>query len=102
MKAKLEKVRNKKTIIKVVILAFVVIMVGYCAYALISNAASISVLQSQDAELKAKYAQQINDNDKIKDILESDNKDEYIEQKAREKGYVREGEEVFYDISSSK
>ena len=26
-------------------------------------------------------------------------KDEYIEQKAREKGYVKDGEIVFYDIS---
>ena len=29
-------------------------------------------------------------------------KDEYIEQKAREKGYAKEGEIVFYNISGSK
>ena len=46
--------------------------------------------------------QKIKENDEIKAIVNSDNKDDYIEQKAREKGYAKEGETVYYDISSSK
>lgn len=102
MKAKAEKTNSKKLILRVAIITAIVILVGYCSYALISNAASISVLKSQDKELKSKYSQQIKDNEKIKDVLDSENKDEYIEQKAREKGYVKDGEVVYYDISDSK
>ena len=40
--------------------------------------------------------------EKINDAIDdSDNKDEYIEQKAREKGYVKSDEIVFYDVSGS-
>ena len=33
--------------------------------------------------------------------MDSDDRDAYIEQKAREKGYVKSDEIVFYDISGS-
>ena len=52
--------------------------------------------------VNAQYEKQIDDNEKVRAILNSKNKDEYIEQKAREKGYAKEGEIVFYNISSSK
>ena len=80
------------------IIALAVVMVG-CSIALISNHADISRLQAQAAEYDAQYEQQLDENEKIKAILDSDSKDEYIEQKAREKGYVKDGEVVFYDIS---
>lgn len=35
-------------------------------------------------------------------MLDNEDKDEYIEKKAREKGYVKSDEIVFYDISSGK
>ena len=102
VKAKQEKVKSKKTIVKIIIICLAVVLVGYCSFALISNFASIGVLKSQKDELNDKYTQQVTENEKIKDILDSDDKDEYIEQKAREKGYVKDGEVVYYDISSSK
>jgi len=35
-------------------------------------------------------------------VVGADNKDDYIEQKAREKGYVKGDEIVFYDISGTE
>ena len=69
---------------------------------LIKNTSDISRLKTQAAEYDTQYAQQTEDNENLKSILNSDDKDEYIEQKAREKGYVKDGEVVFYDISESK
>ena len=42
------------------------------------------------------------ENAKLEQILDSDDRDEYIEQKAREKGYVKSDEIVFYDVAGSK
>ena len=102
MKVKAEKAANKKTIIKIVLCILAIALVGYCAYCIASNAADISRLKAESQELNTKYEQQLDENKKVKSILNSDNKDEYIEQKAREKGYVKDGEVVYYDISSSK
>ena len=60
------------------------------------------VRQKQSMGYRFMYRWKVNENDKIRAILSSDNKDEYIEQKAREKGYAKEGEIVFYDISSNR
>lgn len=102
MSEKSNKIKSKKNIIIGFVIAVAVAIVGYCSVCLISNAADISRLKAEAAELNTKYEQQIDENEKVKSVLESDNKDEYIEQKAREKGYVKDGEVVFYDISSSK
>ncbi|WP_297128038.1 septum formation initiator family protein [uncultured Eubacterium sp.] len=102
MKTKSNKVKNKKNVIIGFVIAVIVALVGYCSFCLISNAADISRLKIESQELNAKYEQQLDENKKVKSILNSDNKDEYIEQKAREKGYVKDGEVVYYDISSSK
>ena len=42
------------------------------------------------------------ENDRLNEVLESEDKNDYIEQKAREKGYVKSGETVFYDISAGE
>lgn len=99
MKVKAEKAANKKTIIKIVLCILVVALVGYCVYCIASNAADISRLKSQKEELDTKYEQQIEDNDQLKSILDSDDKKDYLEQKAREKNYVKENELDFYDVN---
>ncbi len=101
MKSKSLKL-NKKAVIRLAVMALVALLAVYCAFTLLSNYSDISRLKAQAADVNAQYEQQVNENDKVKAILSSDNKDEYIEQKAREKGYAKEGEIVFYDISSSK
>ena len=93
---------DKKSIIRIVITVLFLGLLVYCSFSLINNYADISRLKAQAADLDTQYEQQINENEKVKAILDSDNKDEYIEQKAREKGYAKDGEMVFYDISSSK
>ena len=90
--------QSKKSI-KILAGILIAVLVLYCGFSLVKNYADISRLNAQAAEYNAQYEQQVKDNEKIKAILDSDNKDEYIEQKAREKGYVKEGDVVFYDIS---
>lgn len=102
MKSQKKKISNLKPFGKIALVILAVIIVGYCVFYMISNFASVGVLKSQKQDLDTKYSQQVKENEKIKDILESDNKDDYIEEKAREKGYVKDGEVVYYDISSSK
>ena len=89
---------NKKNAARLSVMALVVVLAVYCAFTLLSNYSDISRLKAQAAELSTQYDNQLKDNEKIKAILNSDNKDEYIEQKAREEGYVKDGEIVFYDI----
>ena len=99
MNKKVSKFIRSKSFVKLVIAIFFIGLVSYCSYTLISNYSDISRLKAQAVELDAQYEAQIKENEKIKAILNSDNKNDYIEQKAREKGYVKDGETVFYDIS---
>ncbi len=84
---------------KILTVGIIVVVMAFTAISLIRNQADISRLKAQAAEYDAQYAQQVEENEKIKAILDSDNQDDYIEQKAREKGYVKDNEVVFYDIS---
>lgn len=93
-------IHNKK--IKLFVIVGVLLGVFfYCCSVVIGQLADISRLNSQ----KAAYAQELEDqkreNEELDAILESDDKDDYMEQKAREKGYVKSDEIVFYDISGS-
>lgn len=93
-------IHNKKA--KIILVAGIILGVFfYCCSIIIGQIADISRLSSQ----KAAYAQELEDqkkeNEELDAILESEDKDEYMEQKAREKGYVKSDEIVFYDISGS-
>lgn len=102
MKAEAKKQTKKLSWKMWVLIGALAIVIAYSAYAVMDNIADINRLKAQSVEYQTQYEQQVDDNEKIKAILNSDSKDEYIEQKAREKGYVKSGETVFYDISSSK
>lgn len=91
---------SKKTILKCTVGILITVIVFYCSVSLIKNTADISRLNSQYEAAQVQYEQQIKENNKAKAILNSDDKNAYIEQKAREKGYVKDGEVVFYDVSS--
>ena len=101
MKAKIKNL-DKKMAIRYAVIALFVALAVYCSVTLINNYADIAKLNSISAKASAEYEEQLKENEKVKAILDSKNKDEYIEQKAREKGYAKDGETVFYDISSSK
>ena len=97
--AKVKEFIAAKSWSKILLVIVLAVVILFGSVVLIRNHADISRLQAQAAEYDAQYQQQLDENEKIKAILDSDNQDEYIEQKAREKGYVKDGEVVFYDIS---
>ena len=99
-----EKIQNadKKTLTKYLFVALFIVVCIYSSVVLINNYTDIAKLNSISAKAGEQYEQQIKENERVKAVLDSKNKDEYIELKAREKGYAKDGEIVFYDISSSK
>ncbi len=101
MKAKVKQL-DRKTIAKYLSISLFILVALYCSVVLVGNYSDISKLKAQAADANVRYEQQIDENEKIKAVLNSKNKDRYIEKKAREKGYAKDGETVFYDISSSK
>lgn len=92
--------RNKKLRLSIVAVVLVV-MFFCCSGFIVSQAADISRLKNQQEAYNQQLSEQEKDNDELEEILDSDDRDSYIEQKAREKGYVKSGEIVFYDISGS-
>ena len=50
--------------------------------------------------MQSAYEQQLEQNDRLQAIVDSEDKSDYIEQIAREKlGFVMPGEKVFYDVT---
>ena len=82
-------------IIPLVVLFFV------CGGIIVSQMSDISRLQKQQDAYSAQLSAKQKENDSLQAILDSDDKDRYIEKKAREKGYVKSNEVVFYDIAGS-
>lgn len=106
MKKVLEEVRlknrNKKFVYKIAAIVAVIVSVGIFTVTFFSLNGKVTYLKQQKAECSEQLDLQNEQNEKLSVMLESDNRDEYIEQKAREKGYVKSNEIVFYDVSSSK
>lgn len=98
-KAFLSKKKNIPTFLITLLLVGVFIFFGV---SVVNQNADINRLEVQKQELAAKLDEQNQANEELEAVLENENKDDYIEQKAREKGYVKSDEVVFYDISSSQ
>ena len=94
------KISKKKlvSILSVILLAGLFIFFGV---SVVNQSTEINRLKNEKAEVSMQYEQQEKTNKELQAARENENKDEYIEQKAREKGYVKSDEVVFYDISSS-
>ncbi len=93
---------SKKNIpIILVTILFVAVFVFF-GVTVVNQNADISIMERQKDELAVKYEEQVQTNKELQAVLDSENKDDYIEQKAREKGYVKSDEIVFYDISASE
>ena len=93
-------IHNKKA--KIILVAGIILglFFYYCSI-IIGQVADISRLNAQKAAYAQELEEQKKENEELDAILESEDKDEYMEQKAREKGYVKSDEVVFYDISGS-
>ena len=78
-----------------------VILFLCCSGFIVSQAADIKRLKNQEAAYTEQLNEQLEENEELEEILDSEDYDAYIEQKAREKGYVKSGEIVFYDAADS-
>lgn len=85
-----------------IVLVGLVVMFFICGGIIASQYSDINRLKKQEAAYAAQLESQNRENAKLEQILDSEDMDEYIEQKAREKGYVKSDEIVFYDIAGSK
>ncbi|MDE6470821.1 MAG: septum formation initiator family protein [Eubacterium sp.] len=92
---------SKKNISFILITVLLIGAFGYFGIKTVNQNSDISRLEIQKQELEQKLEEQEQDNKELQAVLDNENKDDYIEQKAREKGYVKSDEVVFYDISSS-
>ncbi|MCD7872712.1 MAG: septum formation initiator family protein [Clostridiales bacterium] len=72
-----------------------------CGDTVVSQTADINRLKKEEAAYSSQLSAQQDENAALEAILDSDDKDAYIEQKARERGYVKSDEIVFYDIAGS-
>ena len=93
--------KNRRTRKKSFILTLgLVLLIGYFVITFLSLQLSIKERRSLLEQKNVAYQQQLAENERLKSVVESEDKSEYIEQVAREKlGYVMPGEKVFYDVT---
>lgn len=92
----------KKNIPMLIITIGLVVLFAFFGVTMVNQGADISRMERQRDEIALKVDNQVQTNEQLKAVLDNENKDDYIEQKAREKGYVKSNEIVFYDISASE
>ena len=78
----------------------VVLLVGYFVITIIGLQLSIRERKGVLEQMQSAYVQQLEQNDRLQAIVDSEDKSDYMEQIAREKlGFVMPGEKVFYDVT---
>jgi cell division protein FtsB len=93
---------QKKNIPTIIITILLIAVFVFFGVSVVNQNADINRLEIQKQEVSAKLDEQNQTNEELSAVLENEDKDDYIEQKAREKGYVKSDEIVFYDISASE
>lgn len=93
---------SKKNIPVILVTILFVAVFVFFGVTVVNQNADINRMQRQKDELAVKYEEQVQTNNELQAVLDNDDKDDFIEQKAREKGYVKSDEIVFYDISASE
>lgn len=93
---------SKKNIPAIIVTILLVAAFIFFGVTVVNQNADISLMERQKEELAVKYEEQVQTNAQLQAVLDNEDKDDYIEQKAREKGYVKSDEIVFYDISASE
>ena len=76
-----------------------VILCACVAIALLSEVKEVKEIRDQIAVVDAAKAELDTENKALQDKINDDNIDQYVEEKARENGYVMPGEKVYQDIS---
>ena len=78
----------------------IILLVGYFVITIIGNVLSYKERQGELEQKNAAYETQIEENDRLQEIIDREDKSEYIEKIAREKlGFIMPGEKVFYDVT---
>lgn len=101
MKKLLALIKQNRKARATVIAVPLIVMFFVCGGIIVSQFSDINRLKNQEAAYTEQLKQQQTENEELEQILDSEDRDAYIEQKAREKGYVKSDEIVFYDISGS-
>lgn len=77
-----------------------ILLVGYFVITIVGLQHSIKERQDVLEQKNAVYEEQVEENERLQSIVDSDDKSEYMEQIAREKlGYIKPNEKVFYDVT---
>ena len=77
-----------------------VLLVGYFVITIIGLQFSIKERQDVLEQKNAVYEEQVEENNRLQTIVDSEDKSEYMEQIAREKlGFIMPNEKVFYDVT---
>ena len=66
---------------------------------IVSKQLEIREKKQEKAQKEQALEQQLNENEYIKSVLDSDDKSAFLEQEARKQGYGYPNEKVFYDIT---
>lgn len=93
---------SKKNIPVILVTILLIAVFVFFGVTVVNQNADINLMERQKEELAVKYEDQVQTNKELQAVLDNEDKDDYIEQKAREKGYVKSDEIVFYDISASE
>ncbi len=98
-KAKAKKTKQVKTRSFLLTLGLV-LLVGYFVITFIGLQLDIRESRTELNRKTEAHQQQLEENERLQAIVDSEDKSAYIEQVAREKlGYVMPGEKVFYDVT---
>lgn len=100
MKMANKKAPKKKQSRSFILTLGLVLLVGYFVITIIGLQLSIKDRQGVLEQMQSAYEQQLEQNDRLQAIVDSEDKSDYMEQIAREKlGFVMPGEKVFYDVT---
>ncbi len=78
----------------------VLVMLIYLAIALLNQWGAIQSVQTQQSELQRQVDDQRLENQRLKEAIENSDDPAMLEQVARDKGYVKQDEDLYIDIAN--
>ncbi len=78
----------------------VLVLLIYLAIALLNQWSVIQSVQTQQSELQSQVDDQRLENQRLKEAIENSDDPAMLEQVARDKGYVKQDEELYIDIAN--
>lgn len=78
----------------------VLVLMIYMATSLLNLLGQLKTVQAQRDTLEQQVTSQQLDNQRLSDAIENSDDPDMLEQVAREKGFVRQGEELYIDVAS--